>query len=50
VLLLEPQSGAAPAPSMIGKTVVVDGVVPEAAKGKAPDSIRYLSIAEERPK
>ena len=50
VLQLEPQSGAAPASSMVGKTVVVDGVVPEAQKGKAPDSIRYLSIAEERPK
>lgn len=50
VLQLEPQSGAAPALSMVGKTVMVDGVVPEAPKGKAPDSIRYLSIAEERPK
>jgi copper chaperone CopZ len=51
VLQLEPQSGVASiAASLVGKNVVVDGVVPEAAKGKAPDSIRYHLITEEQSK
>jgi hypothetical protein len=29
---------------MQGKSVVVGGTIPEAAKGKAPDSLRYRSI------
>ena len=32
------------------KTVVVDGTIPEAEKGKTPDSIRYRSITEEQSK
>ena len=51
-LQLVPQSGAA-APtvtSLVGKTVVVEGVIPEGAKGKAPDSIRYQSMTEDTSK
>jgi copper chaperone CopZ len=50
VLQLVPQSAATPnATSMVGKTVVVEGTIPEGVKGKTPDSIRYRSITEERP-
>jgi hypothetical protein len=51
LLPLVPQSASAPnALSMVGKTVLVEGTVPEAGKGKAPASIRYESITEEKPK
>jgi copper chaperone CopZ len=51
LLQLVPQSTSAPnADSMVGKTVAVEGTIPEAGKGKAPDSIRYQSITEERSK
>jgi copper chaperone CopZ len=51
LLQLVPQSASAPnATSMIGKTVLVEGTIPEAGKGKAPDSLRYQSITEEKPK
>jgi hypothetical protein len=33
--------------SLSGKSVIVQGVIPEAAKGKAPVSLRYRSIVEE---
>jgi copper chaperone CopZ len=47
VLQLAPQSAAAPAAnSMAGKTVVVEGTIPEAGKGKSPDTIRYKSMEE----
>jgi len=36
--------------SMVGKTVLVEGTIPEAGKGKAPGSLRYQSITEEKPK
>jgi hypothetical protein len=45
----EPQA-AVDATSLNGKFVLVEGVIPEAAKGRTPDSIRYRSIKEERPK
>jgi hypothetical protein len=46
---LVPQSPSAPtALSMLGKTVLVEGTVPEAGKGKLPASIRYQSITEEK--
>jgi copper chaperone CopZ len=48
-LQLVPQSGAA-APavtSLVGKTVVVEGTIPEGAKGKTPDSVRYQSMTED---
>jgi copper chaperone CopZ len=51
-LQLVPQSGAA-APtvtSLVGKTVVVEGTIPEGAKAKTPDSIRYQSMTEDTSK
>jgi hypothetical protein len=51
-LQLVPQSSAA-APmmtSLVGKTVVVEGVIPEGAKGKTPDGIRYQSMTEDTSK
>jgi hypothetical protein len=51
MLQLVPQSASAPiAVSMVGKTVLVEGTIPEAGKGKAPVSLRYQSITEEKPK
>jgi hypothetical protein len=48
VLDLVPEAAGAPdAQSMQGKSVVVIGTIPEAAKGKVPDSILYRSITEE---
>jgi len=50
-LQLVPNSASAPSAStMVGKTVVVEGTIPEAGKGKAPDSIRHKSITEEKSK
>jgi copper chaperone CopZ len=50
-LTLVPESqAAADATSFNGKSVLVEGVVPEAPKGKTPDSIRYRSIREESQK
>ena len=51
LLRLVAESASAPnALSMNGKGVDVDGTIPEAAKGKALDSIRYQSITEEKQK
>jgi copper chaperone CopZ len=51
VLQLVPQSGGSPTlTSLVGKTVVVQGTIPEGAKGKTPDSIRYQSMTEEESK
>ena len=48
LIKLMPQPTSVPsAVSMVGKTVLVEGTVPEAGKGKAPDSLRYQSIMEE---
>ena len=44
-LKLEPPSGPAPS-QFAGKTVEVVGSVPEVAKGKNVDVIRYTSIKE----
>jgi Heavy-metal-associated domain len=33
--------------SMVGKPVLVEGTIPEATKGKTPDSIRYRSVEEQ---
>jgi hypothetical protein len=50
-LTLVPESQAAgDATSFNGKSVLVEGVVLEAPKGKTPDSIRYRSIREESQK
>jgi copper chaperone CopZ len=51
LLQLVPQSASASnAVSMVGTFVLVEGTVPEAAKGKGPDAIRYQSITEEKLK
>jgi hypothetical protein len=50
LLQLVPQTSAQPAGPIVGKNVVVDGTIPEAEKGKTPDSIRYRSITEEQSK
>jgi 3-hydroxyisobutyrate dehydrogenase-like beta-hydroxyacid dehydrogenase len=50
-LQLAPQSASAPSAStMIGKTVVVEGNIPEAGKGKTPDSVHYKTMTEEKSK
>jgi len=46
VLQLVPQSDATT--SLVGKMVVVEGSIPEGAKGKTPDTIRYQSMTEEK--
>jgi copper chaperone CopZ len=51
MLELIPDSSAAPAAhSLEGKSGLVDGAIPEAGKGKSPDSIRYRSVKEENSK
>jgi copper chaperone CopZ len=51
LLGLIPESQASDdASSFRGKYVLVEGVIPEAKKGKMPDSIRYRSIKEEPQK
>jgi hypothetical protein len=45
-LLPEPQASGGPS-SFSGKAVIVTGTIPEATKGKTPDSIRYRSIEEQ---
>jgi len=48
---LIPDSSATPAAtSLNGKSVRVDGTIPEAGKGKPPNSVRYRSIKEENSK
>jgi copper chaperone CopZ len=43
---LTPTSAPADVTSLIGKTVIVAGVVPQAPRGKVADTLRYKSIAE----
>jgi hypothetical protein len=51
MLDLVPDSSTQPtAESFGGKFVLVAGAIPEAGKGKSPDSIRYGSIKEENSK
>ena len=45
--LIPDSSAAALAPGFEGKSVLVDGTIPEAGKGKSLDSIRYRSVKEE---
>jgi cation transport ATPase len=42
---LTPAGASADIASMIGKSVIVAGVVPQAPKGKVSDTLRYKSIA-----
>jgi len=51
MLDLSPDSSATPiATSLYGRSVLVDGIIPEAGKGKSAGSIRYRSIKEENSK
>jgi hypothetical protein len=51
MLELVPDSSATPVSvSLDGKPVLVEGAIPEAGKGKSPDSIRYSSPKEENSK
>jgi len=48
VLPLVPESSAAAAPPAAGSaTFVVEGTIPESAKGKTPDTIRYRTLTPE---
>jgi len=48
VLELVPElQGVVTASSMQGKSVIVTGTIPEAQKGKVPDTITYESLVEE---
>ncbi|PYX32391.1 MAG: hypothetical protein DMG80_08450 [Acidobacteria bacterium] len=48
MLELVPDSAATPvATTLMGKSVLVEAIIPEAGKGKSPDSIRYRSIKED---
>jgi hypothetical protein len=44
--LIPDPSAAALAHSLEGKPVLVEGAIPEAGKGKSPDSIHYRSVKE----
>lgn len=49
VLALVPESASATAPpSNSTLTLVVDGTMPEAAKDKIPDTVRYRLLTEEK--
>jgi copper chaperone CopZ len=51
LLTLVPESQASgDATSLNGMPVLIEGVIPEATKGKIPDSIRYRSIKEDQRK
>jgi copper chaperone CopZ len=43
---LAPLTAGADFSSLLGKTVVVDGVIPQSAKGKVADTLRYKTVAE----
>jgi len=43
---LRPAGGAIDMAGLLGKTVTVTGVLPQAARGKVPDTLRYSTITE----
>jgi copper chaperone CopZ len=43
---LTPLAGGTDISALLGKTVVVDGVVPQSGKGKVSDTLRYKSVTE----
>ena len=43
---LAPLAAGTDISSLLGKTVVVDGVVPQSPKGKVSDTLRYKTVAE----
>jgi hypothetical protein len=51
LLTLMPDSqSSGEATPLRGKSVLVEGTIPEATKGKVPDTIRYRTIKEEQQK
>jgi copper chaperone CopZ len=47
---LVPESSGVSVPSATVATAIVDGTIPQAVKGKSPESIRYHSLSEEQQK
>lgn len=45
---LVPAAAGVDIAALLGKTVTIAGVLPQVAKGKVPDTIRYSSITEAR--
>jgi cation transport ATPase len=45
---LAPLAGGTDISALLGKTVIVDGVVPQSPKGKVSDTLRYKTVAEAR--
>ena len=43
---LKPAASPGDIAALLGKTVTVSGTLPQAAKGKVPDTLRYTTIAE----
>jgi hypothetical protein len=43
---LTPLSAGTDISALLGKVVVVDGVVPQSAKGKVSDTLRFKSVTE----
>lgn len=43
---LTPAPGAENLSALLGKTVTITGVLPQVAKGKVPDTLRYSAITE----
>jgi copper chaperone CopZ len=43
---LTPLAAGTDISSLLGKAVVVEGVLPQSAKGKVPDTLRYKSVTE----
>lgn len=43
---LMPAAGAVNVAALLGKTVTITGVLPQAGKGKVPDTLRYNTITE----
>ena len=43
---LQPASAPGDLAALLGKTVMIAGVLPQAAKGKVPNTLRYTTIAE----
>ncbi len=46
--MLSPLAAKADLSAFVGKTVTVSGMLPQAAKGKVSDSLRYRSVLEAR--
>jgi copper chaperone CopZ len=45
---LKPIAAGTDISGLLGKTVVVDGVLPQSGKGKIPDNLRYKSVTESK--